>query len=132
MPIELKLLVCSAVLGLLHLIAASHLISWQRGYRWTASDREAEVPPLRGLANRVDQACTNFLETFPIFASVVLVAYVTNRHTTLTVLGAQLYFWARIAYVLAATLGWSLFRSVICWNAALTGILLIIAGLSIH
>jgi uncharacterized MAPEG superfamily protein len=64
MVVELKLLIASVVLGLVHLIASSHLISWQRGYRWTAGSREGDVPPLRGLANRVDQATTNFLETF--------------------------------------------------------------------
>ena len=53
----------------------------QRGYRWTASSREEEVPPLRGLANRVDQATTNFLETFPFFAALVLLVSVTNHHS---------------------------------------------------
>ena len=67
MTSELWLLAASIILGLLHLIAASHLISFQYGYRWTASSREEAVPPLRGLANRVDQATTNFLETFPFF-----------------------------------------------------------------
>ena len=75
MTAELWLLVASIVLGLLHLIASSHLISWQRGYRWTASTREGEVPPLRGLANRVDQASTNFLETFPFFAVLARTRY---------------------------------------------------------
>jgi hypothetical protein len=54
MTTELTFLMASAVLGLVHIIAASHLISWQRGYRWTAGNREDEVPPLRGAANRVD------------------------------------------------------------------------------
>jgi uncharacterized MAPEG superfamily protein len=72
MTIELRFLVASIILGLVHLIAASHLISFQYGYRWTASDREQAMPPLRGLANRVDQATTNFLETFPFFAALVL------------------------------------------------------------
>jgi len=61
MTVELWMLAASIVLGMIHLIASSHLISWQRGYRWTASSREADVPPLSGLANRVDQATTNFL-----------------------------------------------------------------------
>jgi uncharacterized MAPEG superfamily protein len=93
MIVEFWLLIASIVLGLVHLIASSHLISWQRGYRWTASSREEEVPPLRGLANRVDQATTNFLETFPFFAALVLLVSVTNHHSLLTVLGAHLYFW---------------------------------------
>ena len=126
MTTELTILVASAGLGLVHLIAASHLISWQRGYRWTAGDREEEVTPLRGVANRVDQATTNFLETFPIFAAVVLVAHVTDHHGDLTLIGAHLYFWGRVGYLLAAVAGLSLLRSVLFWNTAFTGILLFI------
>jgi len=92
MTVELWLLVGSIVLGLVHLIASSHLISWQRGYRWTSGSREEDVPSLRGLANRVVQATTNFLETFPFFAAAVLLARVTNHHSSLTVIGADLYF----------------------------------------
>jgi uncharacterized MAPEG superfamily protein len=129
MTIELWLLVASVILGLVHLIAASHLISFQYGYRWTASSREESVPPLRGLANRVDQATTNFLETFPFFAAVVLVAHVTHHHSLLTLWGAHLYFWARLGYLLAATAGYGLLRSVLFWNTALTGIVLFLIAL---
>jgi uncharacterized MAPEG superfamily protein len=126
---ELWFLVASVILGLVHLIAASHLISFQYGYRWTASSREQPVPPLRGLANRVDQATANFLETFPFFAVLVLVAHVTQHHSLLTVWGAHLYFWARLGYLLAAAAGYGLLRSVLFWNTALTGIALFIIAL---
>jgi len=129
MTAELKLLVASIVLGLMHLIASSHLISWQRGYRWTASSREQDVPPLRGVAKRVDEATTNFLETFPLFAALVFVARVTDRHSVLTVLGSHFYFWGRLGYVLAAAAGLSLVRSVLCWNIATIGILLFVVAL---
>ena len=89
---ELRLLVASIILGLVQLIAASHLISFQYGYRWTASSREEAVPPLRGLANRVDQATTNFLETFPFFATLVFVAHVTHHHGLLTLWGCTPVF----------------------------------------
>ena len=129
MTAEFGLLVASIVLCLLHLIVSSHLISWQRGYRWTASSREEDVPPLRGLANRVDQATTNFLETFPFFAALVLLAHVTNHHTLLTVVGAHLYFWARVGYLLTAAAGYSLLRSVLCWNVAMIGIVLLLIAI---
>ena len=130
MVVELKLLIASVVLGLVQLIISSHLISWQRGYRWTAGSREGEVPPLRGLANRVDQATTNFLETFPFFAALVLLARVTDHHSLLTIVGAHLYFWGRVGYLIAAAAGYSLLRSVLCWNTAVIGIvLLLIASL---
>ena len=129
MTTELQFLVASIILGLVHLVAASHLISLQYGYRWTASSRDEPVPPLRGLANRVDQATTNFLETFPFFAALVLVAHVTNRHGLLTLWGAHLYFWARLGYLLAAAAGYGLVRSVLFWNTALTGIVLFLIAL---
>jgi uncharacterized MAPEG superfamily protein len=129
MTIELWLLIASVILGLVHLIASSHLISWQRGYRWTAGSREEQVPPLRGVANRVDQATTNFLETFPFFAAVVFVAHVTGHHSLLTMLGAHFYFWGRVGYLLAAPAGFSLVRSVLCWNIAVIGILLFVAAM---
>jgi uncharacterized MAPEG superfamily protein len=129
MSTELHLLAASVILGLVHLIAASHLISSQRGYRWTASSREEPVPPLRGLANRVDQATTNFLETFPLFAAVVLAAHVTDRHSLFTLWGAHLYFWARIGYLVAAAAGYSLVRSILFWNTAVIGISLFLIAL---
>ena len=129
MTTELWLLVASIILGLVHLIAASHLISSQYGYRWTASSREEPVPPLRGVANRVDQATTNFLETFPFFAALVLLAHVAHLHGLLTLWGAHLYFWARSGYLLAAVAGYGLLRSVIFWNTALAGIALFLIAL---
>jgi uncharacterized MAPEG superfamily protein len=124
MTTELRLLVASVVLGLVQLIAASHLISFQYGYRWTGGSRNEPVPPLRGLANRVDQAATNFLETFPFFAALVLAAHFTNHNGLLTLWGAHLYFWARLGYFLAAALGYGLIRSVVFWNTALVGMVL--------
>ena len=119
----------SIILGLVHLIADSHLISSQYGYRWTASSREESVPPLHGLVNRVDQAYTNFIETFPFFAAVVLAAHLTGCHGALTIWGAHLYFWGRLGYVLAAAAGYGLLRSTVFFNAALMGIILFLIAL---
>jgi uncharacterized MAPEG superfamily protein len=129
MTTELRLLVASVVLGLIHVIASSHLISWQRGYRWTVGNREGDAPSLRGVANRVDQATTNFLETFAFFAALVFVARVTGHHSSLTILGAHFYFWGRLGYLVAAAAGLSLVRSVVCWNIAVIGILLFVVAL---
>jgi uncharacterized MAPEG superfamily protein len=129
MTTELRFLAATVILGLLHLIMDSHLISFQLGYRWTASSREQPVPPLTGVANRVDQAYTNFMETFPFFATVVLVAHVLDRHNALTLWGVQLYFWGRVGYVLAAAAGFGLVRSVLFFNTALTGIVLFLIAI---
>ena len=129
MTVELWMLATSIGLGMIQLIASSHLISLQRGYRWTASSREEPVEPLHGLASRVDQATTNFLETFPFFAALVLMTHVTNHHSALTICGVYLYFWARLAYLIAAALGLGLVRSLVCWNMAFVGMALLFSAL---
>jgi uncharacterized MAPEG superfamily protein len=127
---ELYLLVYSVILGLLHLIAASHFISHQYGYRWTASTREEPMPPLKGIVARVDQASVNFLETFPLFAAVVVAAHLAGCHSELTLWGARLYFWGRVIYAIAATAGYPMVRSMI-WIVATGGIVLFIVALLI-
>ncbi|HZG64865.1 MAG TPA: MAPEG family protein [Rubrobacteraceae bacterium] len=128
MTVELKMLTLSVVLGIVQIVAASHAASLQRGYQWTASSRDEKVPPLQGVAGRLDRALRNFLETFPLFAAVVLAAHVTDTHNALTALGAQLYFWARLAYALLYAAGVPVVRSLV-WNVATVGILLLVAAL---
>ena len=98
------------------------------GYRWTASARDEIPPPLIGVAGRLERASRNFLETFPFFAASVLIAHVVGIHNSLTEWGAQLYFWARIVYVLLDALGVPLIRSLV-WNVATLGIFLILIAL---
>jgi uncharacterized MAPEG superfamily protein len=128
MTTELHLLVYSVILGIIHLVAASHFISHQYGYRWTAGNREEQMPPLKGVAGRVDRATTNFLETFPFFAAVILTAHVVGCHGALTIWGAHLYFWGRIFYTAASMAGFPLLRSL-SWNIPTTGILLFVIAL---
>ena len=128
MSVELRMLTLSVVLGMVQIVAASHAASLQRGYRWTASPRDEKVEPLRGVAGRLDRALRNFVETFPLFAAVVLAAHVTNTHDALTAWGARLYFWGRLAYVLLYAAGVPLIRSLV-WNVATIGIALIVGAL---
>jgi uncharacterized MAPEG superfamily protein len=100
MTIELVILTASVILGVVHILIVSHLQSWQRGYRWTASSRENSVPPLTGIAGKTERALQNYLETFPFFTAAILVVTVTNTHGWLTVCGAHLYFWGRIVYAI--------------------------------
>jgi uncharacterized MAPEG superfamily protein len=128
MTVELRMLTLSVVLGIVQIVAASHAASLQRGYRWTASSRDGEVPPLGGVAGRLDRALRNFVETFPLFAAVVLAAHVMDTHNALTEWGARLYFWGRVAYVALYAAGVPLIRSLV-WNVATIGIVLLVVAL---
>lgn len=56
MGIEVTLLAASVAFGIVQIVVVSHLQSWQRGYSWTASSREQTVPPLTGVAGRMQRA----------------------------------------------------------------------------
>jgi uncharacterized MAPEG superfamily protein len=126
--VELRMLTFSVVLGIVQIIAASHAASLQRGYRWTASPRDVKVELLRGVAGRLERALRNFLETFPLFAAVVLIAHLTDTHNALTEWGARHYFWARVAYVPLYAAGVPLVRSLV-WNVATIGNVLVVVAL---
>jgi uncharacterized MAPEG superfamily protein len=125
---ELKFLVLSVALGFVHIVAAAHSASLQRGYRWTASARDEPMRPLSGVAGRLERALNNFLETFPLFAAVVLAAHVAGRHNALTEWGAQLYFWGRVVYLPLYAAGVPLLRSLV-WDVAAGGIILFLVAL---
>jgi uncharacterized MAPEG superfamily protein len=125
--IELRVLMWSVLLGFVHIVASSHAKSFQRGYRWTASARDEPMPPLKGVAGRLERALANYLETFPFFAAVVLAAEVSGLHSNLTKWGALLYLCARALYLLVYALGIPLLRSLV-WNVAAGGIFLFIVA----
>lgn len=120
MTVELQMLGFSALLGLVQILLAAHSASLQRGYRWAAGSREGLAPPLTGAANRFARALQNFLETFPIFAALVLATQLASRQGSLTFWGVHLYFWARLAYI--PLYGVRVVRSLV-WNVAALGIL---------
>jgi uncharacterized MAPEG superfamily protein len=126
--LEIRLLGFSVVLGLVHIIAASHSASLQRGYRWTASARDQPVAPLVGTAGRLARALDNFSETFPLFAALVLAVVVAGKSSQLSEWGAGLYFGARLLYLPLYAFGAPLIRSVV-WNVAAFGIILLFAAL---
>ena len=85
-----------------------------------ARPRDAGVPPLRGLAGRLDRVLRNLLANSSLFAATVLAAHASNTHNGLTEWGARLfYFWARVAYVLLYAAEVPLIHSLI-WGTSRT------------
>lgn len=128
MTIELSLLAWSTVLGLVQIALVATCSVTRRGLTWAASARDGTVPALGTIASRLDRARGNFLETFPFFAALVLANHVLRQHDSMTVLGAQLYFWARVAYVPAYAAGIPYLRTVI-WSVSIVGLVLLLAAL---
>ncbi|MBA3929663.1 MAG: hypothetical protein C0521_08755 [Xanthomonas sp.] len=122
MPIELRMLAWSVALGLVHVLLGAALTTRQRGLKWNVGARDAALPPLTGAAARVDRALRNFLETFPFFAGAALAVVMLERGDASTALGAQCYFWARLAYLPVYAAGIPYLRTLI-WAVSLWGLL---------
>lgn len=122
MTIEIQMLAWSIALGLVHVLLGATLMTAQRGLKWNTSARDGEPRPLTGAAARVDRALRNFLETFPFFAAAVLAVVLTQRTSPETALGAQVYFWARVAYIPLYAAGIPYVRTL-AWAASLWGLL---------
>lgn len=128
MTTELALLAWSIVLGLVHAVATGQFTTLQHGLRYGMSPRD-EQRPVTGIGARVQRAFANYMQTFPFFAAAVLIAHVAGRHSWLTVVGAQLYFWARLAYVPLYATGIPVVRTV-AFLIAMVGIVLILIALT--
>ncbi len=128
MTTEFTLLAWSVVLGLVHAVATGQFSVAQHGLRYGLSPRD-EPRPLTGIGARVQRAFANYMQTFPFFAAAVLVAHVADRHSWLTVTGAQLYFWARLVYVPLYVTGVPVVRTI-AFVIATIGIVLILVALT--
>ncbi len=128
MGVELQMLAWAVVLGLAQLMIAATLGTQQRGLGWNAGARDGEARPLTGVAARMDRALHNFRETFGFFAAAVLVVVIAQKTSAHTALGAQLYFWARVAYVPVYAAGIPYLRTLI-WAAATAGMVMVLLAL---
>jgi uncharacterized MAPEG superfamily protein len=128
MAIELKILGWCVVLGLAQVLIAAGLATQQRGLKWNASNRDGEPTPLTGIAARAFRANQNFLETFAFFAAAALAVVLAKENTAHTALGAQLYFWARAAYLPIYLIGIPYLRTLV-WALSLWGLLQVLEGL---
>lgn len=128
MTTELSLLAWSVVLGLVHAVATGQFTTLQHGIRYGLSPRD-ERKPLTGIGARVERAFANYMQTFPFFAAAVLMAHAANRHSWLTVIGAHLYFWGRLAYVPLYAAGIPVVRTL-AFIVATAGIVLILIALA--
>ncbi|TCV96363.1 putative MAPEG superfamily protein [Luteibacter rhizovicinus] len=128
MPIELKMLGWSVLLGLVYIVVATGLGAMQRGLAWNASNRDGSTPALTGAAARADRAVHNLLETFVFFAAAVLTVVLAQRTSPATALGVQLFFWARLVYLPVYIIGIPYLRTLI-WAVSIWGIVQVLAVL---
>jgi len=113
MTTDLWMLVATAVLSML--IPSIYLTGRMQvpgGMEWAFGnrDRELAVPPWAGRAIR---AHVNLTENLAPFAVLVLVAQVAGKANSLTALGAEMFFFARVAHLIVYTAGITMVRTAV-------------------
>ena len=123
MPIELKLLVWSVALAFAQCLVAVTGALLQVGLPTLAGNRE-KMPEIAGWAGRAERAHRNMLQSLVLFAALVLVAQAAGKLDPTTALGAELFFWGRLAYAAVYLIGLPWVRTAV-WAVSIVGLLLL-------
>ena len=126
-PTELKLLGAAVVIGLVQIFLGVGAATRDNGSAWNVGPRDVPVPP-GVLAGRLDRALRNFLETFPLFAAMLLADVISGKLGQLTLWGSWLYVVARAVYVPIYAMGVPIVRSLV-WMVSLVGFVMVTAAL---
>ena len=120
---ELMWLVWSVVLTLLQVAVAAAGAQMQVGLPTLAGNRE-KLPELTGWVGRAQRAHRNMVENLVLFAALVLVAVIADKTNSTTLLGAQIFLYARIVYALVYIAGVPWLRTAV-WAVSVVGLAMI-------
>lgn len=128
MPIEIILLGWSVVLLFVQIALQSITMTRELGSAYNASPRDQEPKLTNVYAGRCERALRNLLETYPAFVGLALALAVTGKTGGWGAWGAELWFGARIVYVVLYVAGIPYIRSLV-WSAAAAGLLMMLVRL---
>ena len=125
MTFELHCLAWSIVLGLAHILIAGNARTKELGFKWNMGARDEKTQDLNPLTGRLLRAQSNFFETFPLFASAVLIVAVSHAYSAYSYWGCLIYLIARIIYLPIYALGIPVIRTII-WLCSIIGLLMVL------
>jgi uncharacterized MAPEG superfamily protein len=122
MTTELSLLLWSAALALvLGLVAVLGALG-QVGLPKLAGNREG-FPEITGWGGRAARAHRNMIENLVLFAILALTGKALGISNAATVLGAQLFFWGRVAHAIVYIAGVPWVRTA-AWAVSVIGLIM--------
>jgi len=124
---DLRLLLWTLVLTFVEVLVAVLAAQAQVGLGMLAGNREG-LPTLTGFAGRSRRAHRNMLESLPLFIGLVLIAQIAGKASEATLLGAQLFFWGRLAHWLLYIIGIPWLRTI-AWLVSVIGLIVIFGQL---
>lgn len=126
MTIELTMLVCSVALLLLLIAVQAFAGVRAQGLEVMAGSRD-NLPEPTPFQARTKRIVDNHREGLALFTPLILVAAVANISTPWTVIGAQLFFYARVAHAALYLAGVPWVRPL-AWGAGMAGTVLVFAA----
>ena len=126
MTVELTMLAYAAGLLLILILIQAAAGIGQYGVVPLAGARN-NLPPPKSFPARAKRVVDNHREGLTVFAPLVLIAAVAGIHTAKTALGAELFFYSRLAHAVVYLLGLPLIRPLI-WAVGLVGTLMMLAS----
>jgi uncharacterized MAPEG superfamily protein len=126
--VELQTVYCAIALGIVQLVLAILASIGGRGMAWATGARDEGWPQLGKFGGRLERAYKNLIETLPFFIGAALLVHALGKSTPTSVLGAEIYLWARVLYVPAYVIAIPFVRTLV-WGASLVGILMVMAAI---
>ncbi len=121
---DLYLLLLTCLMAVIHGLAASSAVARTMGNTWALGTRD-QAPEISAAAGRLKRAYGNLMESLPIFAIVVLMSHVTRQAGDATVIGAYMFFIARVLYVPAYLYDWPYALRTLFWFVSIIALLVI-------
>jgi len=122
----LMLLALSVALLVFHISLQGMLATRELGSQWNAGPRDDAREPAGKLAGRAARASANYRETYPGFVALALALAVAGDPSGWGLVGAWLWFVARLVYIPLYLAGIPYIRSLV-WLVALIGLAIMAA-----
>lgn len=119
----LTLVACMAVLTWLLLMLASliRVKGWTLPGILRAFGNRDHLPEPTAFAGRADRTARNTLEAMVLFTAVAFVVHASGTTNPLALTGAEVFFWARLAYIPVYYLGIPFLRTTV-WTVGIGGL----------
>lgn len=124
---ELSLLVWAVVLMFVQMLIAVLGSMMQVGLLTLVGNREG-FPEMKGWAGRAMRAHRNMVENMALFIPLVLVSVVGGASNSTTLVGAEIFFWARLVYAVIYLIGIPWLRTL-TWFVSIIGLIIMFSQL---
>ncbi|MEK9970736.1 MAG: MAPEG family protein [Ferrovibrio sp.] len=129
MTTDMTMLIASAVLTALLAVPYATGFILTRGLYTVVGNRE-DFPPGTGWIGRSHRAHLNMVENMVPFAALVLAAAVLGKAGAWTALGAQVFFYSRVAHAVVYIMGVPWLRTL-AYAGGLVGMAMVVYGIMI-